>query len=80
MKVLTHKEMNKRGCLYCLDYLKRKAEPTSTKKSHVCKHDQCPYHELDPFDSYAQYLKSEKPTRLKDAITEVFGIEKKLNF
>jgi hypothetical protein len=70
--------MNKRGCIYCLDHIKRKAEPDSTKKSLVCIHDECPYHELDPYKTYNQYLKSERSTKsLKQILAHVFDIEKK---
>lgn len=78
MKLLSPSEMHKRGCIYCLDHIKRKAEPDSTKKSHVCIHDECPYHELDPYKSYIQYLKSERSTKsLKQILAHVFDIEKK---
>lgn len=57
--VLTKQEMRKRGCEYCMDHTKRKADADSKKRSHVCIHDECPYHELDAYDSYHQYLKAE---------------------
>lgn len=79
MKVLDHKEMNKLECIYCLDYTKRKAEPTSTKKSHVCIHDECPYHELDAFDSYHKYLKSSASvSSIKTALLKI-GLNNKEN-
>lgn len=48
MRKLGKKEKKKRGCLYCLD-----------RKSGKCKHDECPYRELDEYESYNDYLKSE---------------------
>ena len=78
MRVLAPSEMHKRGCIYCLDYTKRKAEPDSTKKSYVCIHDECPYHELDPYKTYTQYLKSERSTKsLKQALIQAFDIAKR---
>ena len=78
MRLLTQPEMNKRGCIYCLDHIKRKAEPDSVKKSHVCIHDACPYHELDPYKTYTQYLKAERSTdSLKRVMIRAFAIEKK---
>lgn len=78
MKVLPQSEMNKRGCIYCLDHIKRKAEPDSVKKSHVCIHDECPYRELDPYKTYTQYLKSERSVdSLEKVMVRMFEIEKK---
>ena len=60
MRQITKATMSKRGCNYCTDY--RKTELDSTKKKrHACIHDDgCPYHELDPYDSYLEYLKHAK--------------------
>lgn len=42
-------EMRKRGCHYCADF------------NRSCPHDKCPYHELDEFKTYDEYMrKSEK--------------------
>ena len=38
-------EMKKRGCHYCADF------------KRVCPHRECPYHELDGFNTYTDYLK-----------------------
>ena len=80
MRVLTNAEKVKRGCIYCTDFAKKRLEPGHTMRCWVCMHDECPYHELDPYDNYAQYLKSEKPTRLMDAIVSVMNIERKIRF
>lgn len=72
MRVLKAREMCKRGCVYCLDYTKKKAKADARKKSHVCMHDECPYHELDNYSSYTQYLKSEASIcSLKQALLKV---------
>lgn len=47
MRTIRQKEKNKRGCIYCADMKKGK-----------CKHDKCPYHELDGFKTYEEYFKS----------------------
>lgn len=39
-------EQKKRGCFYCADFQNR-----------VCIHEACPYHELDGFKNYNEYLK-----------------------
>lgn len=46
------KEVKKRGCWYCTDF-KRK-----------CPHAECPYHELDGFKTYEEYLKKGKKNGL----------------
>lgn len=47
-------EKKKRGCIYCLDY-------KTVKGQKKCKHDECPYHELDGFECYTDYMKSKQP-------------------
>lgn len=50
---LTSQEMKKRGCRWCLDY----------RRGKRCKYFECPYHELDGYSTYEQYLKEHKPDR-----------------
>lgn len=40
------KVMKKRGCIYCTEF-----------ENMACPHEECPYHELDGFKTYAEYLK-----------------------
>lgn len=47
MRTLTKKQKIKRGCEYCLDYKRRQ-----------CKHKKCPYHELDGFEKFTDYLET----------------------
>lgn len=42
------KEMKKRGCHYCADF------------NHVCRHRECPYHELNEYKTYEEYMKKSK--------------------
>lgn len=47
-----HNEDNvKRGCRYCADSIKPEG------KIRVCPHEECPYHELDNYKTYHDYLK-----------------------
>ena len=58
MRPLQPREMNKRGCIYCLDYRNQKKKPEDTQRTKMCIHPSCPYHELDPYNTYLDYLKS----------------------
>ena len=76
MRVVAQKEKTKRGCVYCMDYAKKRLEPDSTQRSWVCIHDECPYHELDPYDNYVQYLKSPRQSRLQEALEKIFNFDR----
>lgn len=78
MRVLTRKEMSKRGCEYCLDMAKKRLEAGSKKRVIVCIHDKCPYHELDPYDTFGQYLKYESSNQsLKQTLIRIFDVGRK---
>lgn len=49
MRAVSKEERDKRGCLYCHDYKKRYG-------LRECKHDKCPYRELDEFETYEDYV------------------------
>ena len=53
MRKLSKNEVEKRGCEYCMDY---KFKTLGHEQS--CTFDACPYHELDDYDTYDDYLKS----------------------
>ena len=53
MHVITSKEKNKRGCEYCTDRMR------GARARNRCKHDECPYHDLDSFDTYEDYFNSQ---------------------
>lgn len=57
MRVLVKKEIAKRGCPYCTEH---KMQEANGRRIHFCKHDSCPFHELDKYQGYRQYL-SESP-------------------
>ena len=48
MRITSTKEKKKRGCEYCAD---------AKQKGKKCKHDKCPYKELDRFGTYDDYCK-----------------------
>lgn len=54
MRTVGLAEKKKRGCFYCLDYKSRHGK-------RVCIHEECPYHELDDFESYNDFIKSKPP-------------------
>lgn len=47
LRLISEKEWKQRGCEYCLDHQK-----------HSCKHDECPYHELDNVETYEEYMQN----------------------
>lgn len=52
MRVVGKKEREKMGCIYCCDYKKRKGV-------RMCKHEECPYHELDGYETYEDFFHSQ---------------------
>lgn len=55
MIIVSKEEYIKRGCAYCMD------SEVDTHKHRLmpkCKHDTCPYHELDSYNTYDQYLEN----------------------
>ena len=57
MRIVHNKERTQRGCVYCAD---RITHDESGKKLHqkMCPYGECPYHELDGFENYGEFLKS----------------------
>ena len=55
MKALDKKEMKQRGCVHCTE-MKRKKR----KGGNFCKYSQCPFHELDGYKDYRDFLDSEE--------------------
>ena len=49
MRKITNEEIKKRGCKWCTEH-----------KGGKCKHKKCPYHELDNYDTYDEYLNSQE--------------------
>lgn len=63
MRFIHNKERVQRGCTYCTDavIVSRKKGDYRNRK---CPYDECPYHELDGFETYGDYLKSTGSTSL----------------
>lgn len=55
MRKIHNEDARKRGCRWCADSLKPEG-----RKGRMRPYDECPYHELDQFESYREYLKSVK--------------------
>lgn len=57
MRQLHRKEITQRGCAYCLESVMKKYGGHALRH---CPHDECPYHELDKYETYKEYLKQTK--------------------
>lgn len=60
---LSEEEKRKRGCIYCADIKKIKGYHVGQvyiKAHSICPYDICPYGELDKFNTYKDYLQSDK--------------------
>ena len=55
MRELHNDEIRQRGCIYCTDMVKKKVMGLNRKH---CPYAECPYHELDEFKTYNEYIKS----------------------
>jgi hypothetical protein len=73
MRILTWKEKNKRGCLDCADMVITLSKDDARVRCRACIHDVCPYHELDQFDTYKQFLKSDRKDVLAVALEKLFN-------
>lgn len=66
MRIVKEDERKKRGCIYCLDY-----------KTHhgykKCKHDKCPYRELDNYESYEDYFRSRPGISIEEILKKGWG-------
>lgn len=51
---LTLAMQKKRGCCYCTHMIWGSKKPYRPRQ---CPFDECPYHQLDGYKSYTQYLK-----------------------
>ncbi len=56
MRVVPYYEKSKRGCQYCLDSGRIRG---SSGIRFGCPHDKCPYHVLDKYKTYEEYMTSE---------------------
>jgi hypothetical protein len=51
MRKIRLRERKKRGCEYCTEYV-------IINRYIQCKHNECPFHELDGHRTYGDYLKT----------------------
>ena len=63
MRPMSLREKNKRGCAVCEDMeVHRVFDVVRT----CCPHDQCPYHVLDKYDTYEEFMASDDAKILVD--------------
>lgn len=64
MRVLAKKDIVQRGCRWCRDreiYKTTAERPEWVEKGKhmvICPFDECPYHEMDEYMSYAEYIEA----------------------
>ena len=63
MRVLPLREKKKRGCRYCHE-MKMINDHSNIRTN--CPHDKCPYHVLDKYDTYEEFMASEDSKILVD--------------
>lgn len=63
MRAIPCYEKRKRGCTCCHDVVLKKKGKAFTV---YCPHKECPYHVLDKYDSYEQFMASEDSKILVD--------------
>lgn len=56
MRRLHNGERKQRGCDFCADMV-RGVMPGDVMRRKICPYDECPYHELDKYETYNQFLK-----------------------
>lgn len=74
MRDLSSREIDKRGCWYCLDFVKKIKTPQGNKAVKMCIHPSCPYHELDKYDHYSDYLKTKDTEGLNMILQKIFDL------
>lgn len=83
MRLVVDCNPNKRGCGLCADVCKEKVwsrEEGKMVTRKYCPYDECPYHELDEFKSYAEYdehAKKEGQRQMESWLKKVFELSEK---
>lgn len=72
MRRVTKTEQAKRGCRYCL-YVGRMREG-KTGMFLACPANKCPFHELDKYNSFADYLKEHGGNKNMVEILKELGV------
>lgn len=72
-RTIPNKEKKQRGCIYCADALNEGDRKSSYYVGRFCPHLRCPYHELDKYDDYGDYMKAADLNGFVKAL-EAFGL------
>ena len=70
MLLIDAKQSRRRGCIYCADYVVVRMRG----KRMVCPYDECPYHEMDGYHSYSEYLRKLGPDSVKRIFRRMFDL------
>lgn len=55
-RLIRDRERKQRGCIYCLD-MQTTGDGTNIA-GRYCPYEECPYHELDKYETYDEYMKA----------------------
>lgn len=70
MRKIHNDERRQRGCAFCADALVVQRRG-GKRNERMCPHDECPYRELDEFETYGDYLKAKGPVSLSKLMNEL---------
>ena len=73
MRRLLKNEQNKRGCKYCRYVV---LVPYGKQHLRYCPAKVCPFHELDKYDAYTDYLKDHGGKESLNSILKTLGMRK----
>lgn len=79
MRSLTREGLYKRGCIYCLDMVRKPAR-WGNFRTKSCPYDVCPYEVLDKYKSYDEFIESEDSRILTDAFFDTGAHEARFTF
>lgn len=61
MRYLEKNEMHQRGCDLCTSLIRKHGISGDNREvSKACPYEICPYEEMDEFESYTNYMNSDK--------------------
>ena len=67
MRYVSKAEKKKRGCVNCIDLTPDRKRGKRVK----CPYEECPYHELDKYDTYDAFLKATGYTSVDDFLKKL---------
>lgn len=65
-RIIKTDERVQRGCVYCIDAVN--TSKSSACSVRVCPHEECPYHDLDSFGTYDEFMKHTNLRGFADAL------------